>query len=168
MANKKITFIIAACLIVNNSVFAGSFEMPVDTSAPVIQTAVFQLASLVRLPFTITNNLIQQEAPLAPGFNKASSDRGDKGQKNSSKDQNSKKDCNFFFSSPLNEMKPNLKTDGPAKAAISVQIDLIRSTGTLWLSLIFYWLGFKYIFLLACLMSLSKSNLPWEIRDISA
>jgi hypothetical protein len=140
--------------------------MPIDTTAPVIQTAVFQLASLVRLPFTITANLIQQETPLAPVFNNPSDSRADKGTKNG-KDKNTKKDCNFFFSNPLNELKPSLKANSAGNAGISVSLDLVRGSGVLWFNLIFYWLGFKYIFLLACLMSLSKSNLPWEIRDIS-
>jgi hypothetical protein len=166
MNTKKISLIIAACLLMDNSAFAASFEMPVDTTAPVIQTAVFQLASLVRLPFTITANLIQQEAPLAPVFSNPSNGRPDKATKNG-KDKNAKKDSNFFFSSQLNELKPSLKTNGAGGAAISISLDRVRGSGVLWFSLIFYWLGFKYIFLLACLMSLSKSNLPWEIRDIS-
>lgn len=163
MRKKKISLIIAVCLSINNAAFAGFFEAPIDTAAPVIQTAVFQLASLVRLPFTITANLISQEAPLCEGFTEPSKDAKSRHSKDD-KAKDSQKDFSFFS----NELKQNLKTDIGNKPALTASLDLFRGSGPLRANFLFLWLGFKYIFLFTCLMALSKSNLPWELRKLCA
>jgi len=163
MDTRKISTIIIACLLFNNLSFAGAVEVPgADISVPAVQTSVYQLMSLVRLPFTITAKIFREDAPLFPGYAKPAPGR-DRGGAAGKKDTKAGKDCSFFFSNTEKDMRFDLKTDNISGAAIDVSKDLVRGSGTLWLNLIFYWLGFKYIFLLACLMSLSKSNLPWEI-----
>jgi hypothetical protein len=166
MKTRKLSFIIAACMLFNNLAFAGSIEAPEEVSSPVIETAVFQLASLVRLPFTITSALIQQESPLAPAFNKAVKGT-DNGGANGRKEDNAKKECGFF-SNTFNELRLTLRADAPGGTSLSLAAGMQDSPGTRRLSMLFLWLGFKFIFLLACLRSVSKSSLPWEIRESCA
>ena len=165
MGIKKISLIISACFLLNNSIVFSAIDAPaVDMSTPVVQASVFQLVSLVRLPFTITSKLVREDAPLLPGYNKPAGDRGSGKTPARKNDTKAGKDYGFFFSSPGSEMRPDLKTDNFSGTVFAILKDLIQGSGTIWVNLIFYWLGFKYIFLLACLIALSKSNLPWEIE----
>lgn len=169
MTPKKISLLIALCMMLNNTAVAGVMGTPsLEAAAPVIQTSVFQLTSLIRLPFTMTAKLISEEAPLLPEYKKtaAGKDAGP-GSKNE-KDSQSTGDNSFFFSNAENTLRSLARTATSFSAATCDLALPGSGPGETGANPFFIWLGFKYLFLLACLMALSKSNLPWEIEYISA
>jgi len=165
---KRFSLIIAFCMLVNNSAVIGAVDTRVfDVSSPVIQTSVFQLTSLIRLPFTLTSKIVSEEAPLLPEYKKAGSNKAEDKSRDSDKGRKTSGDYSFFFSNAENSMRLNARTGGSVAAQVFDSIGLAQGSGIMLVNLLFLWLGFKYIFLIACLMALSKSNLPWEIRDVS-
>jgi len=158
MTTKRVSLIIVLCLALNNAAVFGRFETPVDVQAPVVESAVFGLVSLIRLPFTVTAGLMQ-EKPLLPEYRQIPK------KQDSKKMPANKKDNIFFFTNTEKDTKNSVnKQNNFNSIETSISAELIQGSGVIWVNLIFYWLGFKYIFLLACLMALSKSSLPWEIR----
>jgi hypothetical protein len=165
-AMKKTSLAIAICIMLNNFASVGAIEAPIaDISTPVMQASVFQLASLIRLPFAVTAKIMNENAPLLPQYKKTPGQRQTEKNK---KDSKGAGNCGYSLFSTENYQKPDIKTFNFYKADSALSEDLICGSGIMWVNLIFYWLGFKYIFLLACLISLSKSSLPWEIRNFYA
>jgi hypothetical protein len=169
MTPKKISLLIAFCMLINNTAIAGVIDAPsFDTKSPVIQTSVFQLASLIRMPFTLTSRLMSEQAPLLPEYKTTGTNKNtEKGNKND-KDRRTAGDYSFFFTNSENSIRTSVRTLACFAAPVCDSGGIGQGAGIMGLSLLFLWLGFKYIFLFACLIALSKSNLPWEIGDTCA
>ena len=56
---KNIVFIIISCLILKNAAFAIGIEGGIDTSCPVIQSAVFQVVSVLNMPSVIVAKVMK-------------------------------------------------------------------------------------------------------------
>ena len=64
--NKNIVFIIVSCLILKNAAFAIGIEGGIDTFCPVIQSAVFQVVSVLSMPSVMVAK-VMKEMPLISG-----------------------------------------------------------------------------------------------------
>lgn len=168
MGLKKITTVIITCLLLNTPGFPASSSLPrIDNPLPAAKSSVFQLVALMRLPFAVTANMFSEDLPPVPGYWHAPSGHTQQdgaGRQDSGKED---RDQKCFLSSQGKDAGFDLKTGTYGDPLIGAARFLPRGTGAVPLPLVFLWLGFKYIFLLTCLLALLKSTLPWEIRYLS-
>lgn len=147
MIKRKILVLIFALLVLNNAVVIGHVEASVSLPAPVIQTAVFQLVFLVRLPFMITTNIVQENTPLLPEFRQPVKNQ------NTKKDSDDKKDSNFFFSIFDKKIRSGEKLDDSGKFGVGVNTlqVLIQDIKVLKTDSTTHWFNFVYFAGILCI-----------------
>jgi hypothetical protein len=150
------------CVILNGSITTGAAEPAVTIQAPAIQASVFRVVSEMLVPFAVMADLFQKANPLRAEWKPASGNRdagspndvycftahsGKKTRKicreNIKMDSPDERSCSFPYISV-----PPLDTDSPCPKK--------ENSGR-----------YLYLFLLAYLVLLAKSNLPWSMLKLS-
>ena len=156
---KNILFIIISCLILNNSIVMGAVSLEMNTSSPIIESAVFQLDFLLELPFMLTSSILN-DANLTTTIKQPVK----KAEK--SKESNTKKDSFLFFNNSETNTKYSGRTETCKKADNSIipaligketQNNIYKQRG----SISWHWI---FLILLAYFILLSKKgSLPWKL-----
>jgi hypothetical protein len=160
---RKIVFIIVACLFINSSAFVAGIDIQFDNSSYIVHVSVLQAISLIRLPIEIFNNLISKEAPFSPEYKQPSK------SKNDNKNSKNRKCSNFLFFESNREIRLNSRTTSLENSTTICFQNVLLNTIAMndWLFHPFpgpcVWF---LVFLLIYLITLSKSNLPWEISKL--
>jgi len=153
---QKILLIIAACLIFNNFAAMGNVEAAVNTSSPSVQSSAFQLVSFARVPFAIMSGVVEG-IPFFPEYRQPA--------KKQSQSNNSQDNWYLFFIDRNTGLKGVPQTNNPEKAVTTVARATVCDAGMTGVKLFSDRTGLFCLFLLAYLVILSRSNLPWEITD---
>jgi|GEM_PF-4623546 len=157
---KNAILIIAACFLLKGIFIVNGTEISFDTSSPVIQSAVSQVASIIDAPFAIMAGLMK-DIPLFPEYRKPAKE---KGEKKGNEARGSK--C-LFFINPAKELKTKFGAQNTGNDMVAIS----QLTGREFEASVKFLLShcrqavplLVFIFLIL----LPRSDIPWSMNKIS-
>ena len=152
---KNIVFTIVFCLILKSSAFAIGMEAAIGASSPVIQSAVFEVISVMEMPFQAVAKLMK-EMPL---FNEANQPLQGKSDKKENHSQDTK--C-LLTLDPKEAAKPKLKAISTSHSFASISQAL--SHNMIVSSKVLYspWDTLICMIVMTFLILLPRRGLPWD------
>ena len=152
---KNIVFTIVFCLILKNAAFAIGIEGGIDTSSPVIQSAVFEVVFIMGMPLQIVAKMMK-EMPLFSETNQPLQGKSDK-------KENHVQDTKCLLTlDPKEAAKSKLKalSTSHSFAAVSKALahNMIISNKVLYSP----WDILICLFVLTFLILLPRRGLPWD------
>ncbi|MCB4792141.1 MAG: hypothetical protein LHV68_09660 [Elusimicrobia bacterium] len=159
MKKKALLICLIFCFLFNNSVALFAIDRQLITSAPCIATPGLEETSTVQAPFTVMNTLLRKGVPLFPEF---------KGPLSNKQKDTTDKDNLCLMSSTGNGIKYTCKFNKNLENDKTLSDTSYEKTFDRYLFYLKLLIGINSLFsffILLFLVSLSKSNLPWEINN---
>jgi hypothetical protein len=151
---KKIVLFIAICFCLKSLALVNGIELPIDSSTPVVQSAVFQVVSIIGMPFSVMADILKGSA-LFPEY------------RNEAKKQDHKKKSNpqdskcLFTLIPKITSKLMLKIGSIGNSAVVIANKAMFSISACFKVIASDWEQIICAIILSFLILLPRRSLPW-------